>query len=56
MGEKQLNGRFKRLISDISLEKTWTRLRKRNRKRKNESVLIAAQNNAIRTPIISKQE
>ena len=48
MGTKQLNGRFKRLIN-ISHQKTWTRLRKGNLKRKTESLLIKAQNNAIRT-------
>ena len=37
-----------KLISNISHEKTWTRLRKRNLKRETESLLIAAQNNAIR--------
>ena len=47
--EKQLYGRFKRLINDISHEKTWTWLRKGNFKRESESLLIAAQNNAIRT-------
>ena len=46
--EKHLNGRFKRLISNISHEKTWTCLRKRNLKRENESLLITAQSNAIR--------
>ena len=47
--EKQLYERFKRLINDISHEKTWTWLRKGNFKRETESLLIAAQNNAIRT-------
>ena len=47
--EKQLYGRFKRLTSNISHEKAWTGLRKVNFKRKTESLLIAAQNNAIRT-------
>ena len=47
--EKQLYGRFKKLINTISLEKTWTWLRKGNLKRETESILIAAQNNAIRT-------
>ena len=47
--ENQLDSRFKRLTSDISHEKTWTRLRKGNLKRETESLLIAAQNNAIRT-------
>ena len=46
--EKQLYGRFKRLINNISHEKTWTWLRKGNLKRETESLLIAAQNNAIR--------
>ena len=36
-------------------EKTLTRLKKGNRKRETESLLIAVQNNAIRV-IISKQE
>ena len=45
---KQLYGRFKRLIN-ISNDKTWTWLRKGNFKRETESLLIAAQNNAIRT-------
>ena len=40
---------FKRLISNISREKTWTWLRKGNLKRKTESLPIAAENNAIRT-------
>ena len=48
--EKQLYGRFKRLTSDISHEKTWTLLKKKGHlKREIESLLIAAQNNAIRT-------
>ena len=47
--EKQLHGRFKRLISNISYQKIWTWLRKGNFKRETESLLIAAQNNAIRT-------
>ena len=46
---KQLYGRFKRLINNIPLDKTWTWLRKRNFKRGTESHLMAAQNNAIRT-------
>ncbi len=46
---KQLYGRFKRLINNISHDKTWTWQRKRNFKRETESFLIAAQNNAIRT-------
>ena len=47
--EKQLYGRFKRLINNIPHQKTWTWLRKVNFKRKTESLLIAVQNNAIRT-------
>ena len=47
--EKQLYRRFKRLTSDISNEKTWTWLKKGNFKRETKSLLIAAQNNAIRT-------
>ena len=46
---KQLHGRFKRLINNISHDKTWTWLRKRNFKRETESLLMAAQNSAIRT-------
>ncbi len=47
--EKQFYGRFKPLINNISHEKTWTRLRKGKFKRETESLLIAAQNNALRT-------
>ena len=46
---KQLYGRFKRLINNISHQKTSTWLGKGNFKRETESLLIAAQNNAIRT-------
>ena len=46
---KQLYGRYKRLINNISHDKTWTWLRKGNFKRETESLLIATQNNAIRT-------
>ena len=49
---KQLNGRFKRLKNNISYMKTWTWLRKGNFKRETESLLIAAQNNAVRTNYI----
>ena len=48
-GGKQLYGRFKRPISNISHKKIWTWLRKGNLKRETESLLIAAQNNPIRT-------
>ena len=47
--EKQLHGRFKLLINNISHDKTWTSLRKVNFKRETESLLMAAQNSAIRT-------
>ena len=46
--KKQLYGRFKRLINNISHQKTWTWLRKGNLKRETESLLVAAQDNAIR--------
>ena len=46
---KQLYGHFKRLINIISHQKTWTWLRKGNHKRETESLLITAQDNAIRT-------
>ena len=47
--KKQLYGRFKRLINNISHQKTWIWLRKGNLKRETESLQIAAQDNAIRT-------
>ena len=40
---------FKRQMSEISHEKTWTWPRKRNFKRETESLLIVAQNNDIRS-------
>ena len=46
---KQFNGRFKRLINNISHDKTRTWLRQGNFKRETESLLMAAQNSAIRT-------
>ena len=46
--EKQLYGRFKRLIYSISRDKTWTWIRKINLKKETESLLTEAQNNAIR--------
>ena len=46
---KELFGQFKRLINNISYQKTWTWRRKGNLKRETESLLIAAQDNAIRT-------
>ena len=45
----QLYGPFKRLINDISHQKTWTWLRKGNLKKETESLLVAAQDNAKRT-------
>ena len=45
---KQLYEGFKRLISNISYDKTWTWLRKGNFMREAEYLLIAAQNSAIR--------
>ena len=52
--EKKLYGHFKRQTSEISHEKTWTWLRKGNLKRETESLLIAVQNNAIRTMLKQK--
>ena len=49
MGGKQLHRRFKRLINHILHDKTWTWLRKGNFNRETESLLMAAQNSAIRT-------
>ena len=46
---KQLYGHFNRLINNISNQKTRTWLRKGNLKRETEYLLIAAQDNAIRT-------
>ena len=46
---KQLYGRFKRQINNISHQKSWTWLRKGNLKCETESLLITAQDNAIRT-------
>ena len=53
--EKQLYGRFKRLINNISHQKTWTWLRKWNLKRESESLLMEAQDNAIRTHHIKER-
>ena len=47
--ENHLHGRFKRLINNISLDKTCTWLRKGNFRRETESLLMAAQNSTIRT-------
>ena len=47
--EKQLYVRFKRLINNISHDKTWTWLRKGKLKRDTKFLRLAARNNAIRT-------
>ena len=47
--EKQLYGYFKQQTSKISHEKIWIWVRKGNIKRETKSLLITAQNNAIRT-------
>ena len=49
---KQFYGRFKRLINNISHDKTWTWLSKGNFKRETISFLIAAQDSAKRTNYI----
>ena len=46
---KQIYGRIKRLINNITHKKTWTWLRKGNLKRETETLLIAEQNNAVMT-------
>ena len=46
---KQLYGHIKHLVNNISQQKTWTWRRKGNLKRETESLLIAAQDNVIRT-------
>ena len=46
--EKQLYKRFKRLINNISNDKTWTWLRKKKLNKETKSLLIASQNDAIR--------
>ena len=50
--KKQFYGRFKLLRNNISHQKTWTWLRKGNLKRETESLLITAQDNALRTNYI----
>ena len=46
---RKLYGRFKRLINNISHQKTWTCLRKGNLTRETESLLTAARGNAVKT-------
>ena len=57
---KQLYGRFKRLMNNISHDKTWTWLRKGNIERETESLLITAQNvrrtNQIKARIDTMQQ
>ena len=53
--EQQLYRHFKRQTSEILTEKSWTWLRKGNLLRETESLLIAAQNNAIRTQYIKAE-
>ena len=48
-GGKLIYGHFKKLINNISHEKTCTWLRKGNFKRETESLLMAVHNTAIRT-------
>ena len=55
MGRKQLYGHFKRQTSEISHEKTWKYLRKGNLKRETKSILIAVQNNAIKTNYVKEK-
>ena len=47
--EKKIYGCFKRLINTISHQKTWNWLRKDNFMKQTESLLIATQDNTIRT-------
>ena len=53
--KKQMYGNFKRQTSDLSREKTWTWLEKGKLKRETEFLLIAAENNAIRTNYIKSR-
>ena len=50
--EKQIHRYFKRQTQEISHQKTLTWLRKGNLRRETESLIIAAQDNAIRTNYI----
>ena len=51
----QLHEYFKRQTSEISHEKTWTWLRKGNFEKETESLLKAAQNNAIMTNSVKER-
>ena len=46
---KQLHRHFKRIINNISHDKTWTWLKKGNFKRETKSLLMSAKNSTIRT-------
>ena len=46
-----MNISIKKLVS-LYFDKTWTCLRKENRRRETESLLIAAQNNDIRNNFV----
>ena len=50
--EKQLHRCFNRQTEKIILEKIWAWLRKEHLKKETESLLISAQNNALRTNCI----
>ena len=50
--EKQLHGYFKRQTEEISHQKTWTWLRRGSIERETESLIIAAQDNVMRTNYI----
>ena len=52
MGRKHLYGYFKRKTCEIVLVNTWVWLRKRNLKRKIESLLMAAHITDIKTNYI----
>ena len=52
MGRKKLYGYFHLQAGEIALKKTWIWPRKGNPKRETVSLLLAAQNNAIRTNYI----
>ena len=53
--EENTYGYFKRIINNISHDKTRTWLRKGNFKGETEYFLITAQNNALRTNITKRE-